>query len=72
MLPRKTIDDKGVRTEWVRCAGKEKERVSVMLLANLVGVKKKQCVVMKQLAPTTAEALTQNKAVRNGFGPTVW
>ncbi len=35
MLPRKTVDDKGVRTVWVRCAGKEKERVSVMLFSGV-------------------------------------
>lgn len=72
MLPRKTIDDKGVRTVWVCCTVKEKERVSVMLLANSDGAKKKPCIVMKQLNPTTAEALTQNKVSRNGFSPTVW
>jgi len=72
MLPSKTVNEKGARTVWVRCASKEKERVSVMLLANSDGVKKKPCVVMKQVAPTTAEALTQNKDQRNGFGPLVW
>jgi len=73
MLPSKTVDKKGTRTAvWVRCAGKEKERVSVMLLANSDGVKKKPCVVMKQVAPTTAEAFNQNKSCRNGFDPLVW
>ncbi len=61
MLPSKTVDEQGTRTVWVRCAGKEKERASVMLLANSDGVKKKPFVVMKQVAPTTAEALNQNK-----------
>ncbi len=41
MIPKRTIDNTCQKTIWVRCAGKDKERVSVMLLANSFGEKKK-------------------------------
>ena len=72
MIPKKTIDNTCQKTIWVRCAGKDKERVSVMLLGNSLGEKKKPCIVFKQVAPTTVFAAQDNKMNRNGFGPRVW
>ena len=40
-----------------------------MLLAYSRGEKKKACILMKQVAPKTAEALQSNKEYRSGFGP---
>ncbi len=68
MLLRKTIDNKGTKTVWVKCAGKEKEQVSVMLLDSSSGYKKKLCIVFKQQAPTTAEDLETNRSQCNGYG----
>jgi len=72
MIPKKTLEDKNQKTIWVRSAVKNKERVSVMLLANSNGEKKRPCIVMKQPVPTTSQALQINKENRNGFGPRVW
>ncbi len=72
MIPIKTVDEKGTKTVWVRCAGKDKERVSVMLLASSSGRKKKPSIVFKQANPTTADASQENREVRHGFGPRVW
>ncbi len=72
MIPKKTIDEKGTKTVWIRCCGKDKERVSVMLLASSSGAKKKPSIVFRQQAPTTVEASQENREVRNGFGPRVW
>ena len=74
MIPRKTIDNRNQKTIWFRCAGKDKERVSVMLLVtqtNSNGENKKPYLVMKQVAPTTAEAHQLNVETRNGFGPRI-
>jgi len=60
MIPRKTVDVWGSKTVWVRCAGEDKERVSVMLLASSLGRKKKPSIVFKQITPTTAEASQEN------------
>ncbi|KAG6942781.1 hypothetical protein JG688_00017929 [Phytophthora aleatoria] len=38
-LPRKTIDHRNAWTVWVRCAGKDKERATAMLLADANGNK---------------------------------
>jgi hypothetical protein len=72
ILPRKTIDESGTKTVWIRCAGKEKERVSVMLLGASDGTKKKPFVVFKQIKPSTTEALNKKLNLRNGFGPKIW
>ena len=40
LIPRKTIDITGTKTVWVRCAGAEKRRVSVLLLGSSRGRKK--------------------------------
>ncbi len=64
MIPRKTLDNKNNKTIWVRYAGKDKERVSVMLLANSRGEKKNLCFVMKQNVPTALQAFLSNKENR--------
>ena len=40
MIPKKTLDNKNQKAIWVRSAGKDKERVSVMLLAKSNGEKR--------------------------------
>jgi hypothetical protein len=71
MIPKKTLDNKNQITIWVRCAGKDKERVSVMLLANSNVEKKSPCLVMRQNVPTTLQAFLNNKENRKGLGPRV-
>ncbi|KAG6948397.1 hypothetical protein JG687_00015501 [Phytophthora cactorum] len=38
-VPKRTVDKKGVRTVWVRSGGKDKERMTCMLLGDSHGVK---------------------------------
>ncbi|KAJ0393495.1 hypothetical protein ATCC90586_008744 [Pythium insidiosum] len=46
-LPKHTIDKTGSKTIWMRCAGKDKERLSAMLLGDSEGNKYEPFVVIK-------------------------
>jgi len=72
LLPRRTIDTVGTKTVWVRCAGAEKRRVSVLLLASSLGRKKPPLVVFKEVPSKIPERQRENDSRRNGFGPRVW
>jgi len=71
-LPRKTVDERGTRTVWVRCAGAEKRRFSVLLLGSSAGRKKDPFIVMKEVPSRTPEGRAENEQSRHGFGPRVW
>jgi hypothetical protein len=60
---------------WVRSAGKEKERVTVMLLGDSHGAKYTPFVVVKMrpsTVPDVHDVLAENQAMRNGFGIKTW
>ncbi|DAZ93832.1 TPA: hypothetical protein N0F65_009340 [Lagenidium giganteum] len=71
-LPKKTIDQVGSKTMWIRCAGREKERVTCMLLGDSTGAKYDPIVVLKSKPSTIAAAAEVNKRDRHGFGKLVW
>ncbi|KAF0706798.1 hypothetical protein AaE_013943 [Aphanomyces astaci] len=71
-LPKRTINARGVKTVWVRCGGKDKERETAMLLGDSDGNKNPLFIVLKQRKSTVATTVQSNINERQGFGPFVW
>ncbi|DAZ95291.1 TPA: LOW QUALITY PROTEIN: hypothetical protein N0F65_007781 [Lagenidium giganteum] len=67
-LPKKTIDHTGTHTVWVRCAGREKERITCMLLGDSDGTKYTPFLVLKAKVSTVAATQATNLQLRQGFG----
>ena len=72
LIPRRTIDTVGTKTVWVRCAGAERRRVSVLLLGSSLGRKKPPFLVFKETPSKVPTRRQENEATRNGFGARVW
>jgi hypothetical protein len=68
----KTVEERVSKTIWVKCVGREKERVSVMLLGASDGSKKPPFVVFKQVKSLNNEKYEINISERNGFGQKIW
>jgi len=68
LIPRRTVDTTGTRTVWVRCAGADKRRVSVLLLACSGEAKKAPFIVFKEAPSKVPERQMENETLRNGFG----
>lgn len=71
-LPKHTVCKQGIKTVWVRCAGKEKERLTAMLLGDSDGNKYCPFVVVKTTRPKTAEQQVENDSQRHGLGRRLW
>ncbi|POM67602.1 hypothetical protein PHPALM_16366, partial [Phytophthora palmivora] len=69
---RKTLDRKGIKTVWMKCSGKEKERVKVTLLGDSDGNKYTPYVVFKVRPSRKPEMELENLQRRNGFGLHIW
>jgi hypothetical protein len=67
-----TIDSKGSKTIWIRAAGKEKQRVTLMLLGSSAGHKKIPWIIFKSPDSTVDKTRRQNLQLRHGFGRDVW
>jgi len=72
LLPRKTVDTVGTKTVWVKCAGADKRRVSVLLLGSSDGRKKPPFLVFKEVPSRIPARQTESELVRHGFWPGVW
>ncbi|KAL4158987.1 hypothetical protein PRNP1_004760 [Phytophthora ramorum] len=71
-LPTHTIDETGTRTVWVRNSGKEKSRLTAMVLADSRGIKRAPFLVFKQ-PPSRVPATEQhNHKEQQGFGRDLW
>ncbi|KAE8978289.1 hypothetical protein PR003_g25263 [Phytophthora rubi] len=71
-VPTATVNRRGEKTVWVKCAGKTRERVTAMLLAASDGTKCDPFLVIKTRPSTKPEIDYQNKVVRHGFGRKLW
>jgi hypothetical protein len=71
-LPSKTLDTKGKKSIWVRCAGMEKERATAMLLGDSNGNKHPVFIVMKSPKSKIPAMAVENLTARRGFGKHVW
>ncbi|KAE9035577.1 hypothetical protein PR003_g9301 [Phytophthora rubi] len=68
----KTIEKKGAKTVWVKCAGKEKERASAMLLGDSMGNKFTPFVVFKAKPSQIPECRELNDKNHHGFSIIIW
>nr|CCA25423.1 conserved hypothetical protein [Albugo laibachii Nc14] len=71
-IPTRTLTKKGEKTVWVRCGGKEKESVMVMLLGDSDGVKYPSTLVYKSVPSQIPLVAEENRVQRNGFGVRLW
>ena len=71
-IPTRTLTKKGEKSIWVRCGGKEKERVTVMLLTDSDGVKYPPALVYKSFPSQNSLVVEENRVQRNGFGVRLW
>lgn len=71
-LPRRTVDESGATTVWVKCGKKQKERLTAMVLGSSTGVKYPLFVIIKTVLVKTAEAKAENERLRHGFGKRLW
>ncbi|ETI41699.1 hypothetical protein F443_13081 [Phytophthora nicotianae P1569] len=71
-LPKHSINKTGSKTVWVRGADKDKERFSVMLLADSDCIKYPLYVVLKSSRSTVDGGDEANWKYRRGFGIHVW
>lgn len=71
-LPKRTINQRGAKTVWVRCGGKSKERATVMFLGDSDGRKYSPFVVFKTQRSTVQGRHEENLRERNGFGKAIW
>ena len=71
-LPKKTLHKSGERTAWVRCSGREKDRLSAMLLADSTGEKYAPFLILKAKLSSMPETEIANRTQRHGFGIRIW
>ena len=71
-IPNKTLDNIGTKTIWTKTAGKEKERISVLLLACSNGEKRKTFLIFKGKSSILSKTAEYNTDNNNGFGARVW
>ncbi|RHY84087.1 hypothetical protein DYB35_002129 [Aphanomyces astaci] len=71
-LPKETINAKGAKTVWIKCAGHEKDRMTAVLLADSKGNKYPPFLVLKSMESKVKKVVQENLTTRNGFGRQVW
>lgn len=57
---------------WVKCAGKSKERVTAMLLADSHSNKAEPSLVFTTRPSKVTKTVRENIVVRHGFGRQLW
>jgi hypothetical protein len=71
-LPTKTLNKRGDKTIWIKCAGKTKDRATAMVLADTTGTKHPLFLVLKTKASKVKAVVQENMTQRQGFGKQVW
>ena len=71
-LPKRTICSSGIKTVWIRSGGKDKERVTLMLLGDSDGNKYPVFLVFKAVRSRKKGGDLANWTERRGFGIHVW
>ncbi|GMF55161.1 unnamed protein product [Phytophthora fragariaefolia] len=71
-MPKSTITTNGARTVWVRSSGKDKERLTCMLLGDSLGRKYVPYLVIKTKPSTVPSTRADNDKKRHGFGLQLW
>ncbi|OWY96483.1 hypothetical protein PHMEG_00033240 [Phytophthora megakarya] len=71
-IPATIVNANGVKTVWVKSAGKTKERVTAMLLGGSDGNKAEPFLVFKTRPSKLAAKARQNTICHHGFGSKLW
>lgn len=71
-LPRRTVNNSGEKTVWVRCSGKEKEIFTGMFLADSEGNQYTPFFVLRTVPSKDISTAQDNTTVRRGFGARIW
>lgn len=70
--PKRTITTQGAKTVWVKCANKDKEKATAMLVGDWSGAKFPPFILYKSTLAKSATKQSENNNLRNGFGTRVW
>ncbi|RHZ25593.1 hypothetical protein DYB31_004891 [Aphanomyces astaci] len=68
-LPKETINAKGAKTVWIKCAGHEKDRMTAMLLADSKGNKYPLFLVLKSMESKVKKVVQENLTTRKNNKP---
>ncbi|RHY07732.1 hypothetical protein DYB25_013702, partial [Aphanomyces astaci] len=68
-LPKETINAKGAKTVWIKCAGHEKDRMTAMLLAESKGNKYPLFLVLKSMESKVKKVVQENLTTRKNNKP---
>ncbi|KAG6942537.1 hypothetical protein JG687_00019001, partial [Phytophthora cactorum] len=71
-LPTQTIASTGEKTVWMKSSGKDKERVTLMLLGDSSGQKYDPFMVFKTKQSKIPERALENTAFQHGFSAQLW
>lgn len=71
-IPKTTIDCRGTKTVWIRCGGKEKTRLTCMLLGDSKGGRYDPFIIMKTTPAKKESTVAENMRLRQGFGSRMW
>ncbi|POM75070.1 hypothetical protein PHPALM_7874 [Phytophthora palmivora] len=71
-LPKQTVNNKGVNTVWVKCGGKDKERLTGMFLADSSGKQYDPFFVVKTEPSRDPKKAVYNYVAQHGFGDALW
>ncbi|KAE9048641.1 hypothetical protein PR003_g6122 [Phytophthora rubi] len=71
-LPRTTVTKRGEKTVWVKSAGKDKERLTAMLLGDRAGNKYEPFIVLGTKTSKVPATAKENSRLRHGFGKRLW
>ncbi|KAE9022943.1 hypothetical protein PR003_g13563 [Phytophthora rubi] len=71
-IPKQMLNARGARTVWVRSGGKDKERMTCMLLGSSFGRKFTPFFVIKTRKSPVEKRVGENLRLRHGFGKTLW
>nr|CCA23909.1 hypothetical protein PITG_06294 [Albugo laibachii Nc14] len=67
-VPKMNVNDKGQKTVWVRSGGKDKERLTTMLLGDSEGTKYPPFIVVHTTQSKRVEEAVENDSQRHGLG----
>ncbi|POM63351.1 hypothetical protein PHPALM_21268 [Phytophthora palmivora] len=71
-LPTRTVAATGSKTIWMKSAGKDKDRVTLMVLGDSIGNKYDPFMVFKTKSAKFEERARENTAFQHGFGDKLW
>nr|CCA13999.1 conserved hypothetical protein [Albugo laibachii Nc14] len=71
-VPKMTVNDKGQKTVWVRSGGKDKERLTAMILGDSECTKYPPFIVLHTTKSKKVEQAVENESQRHGLRKAMW